>query len=307
MKFEIKNRFSGTLLFSIETETWKLAVEAAVKASADLRSANLSSANLSSANLRSANLSYADLSSANLSSADLRSANLSYADLSSANLGSADLRSADLGSADLSSADLSSADLRYADLRSADLSSADLCYANLRYANLSSADLSSANLGSADLRSADLSSANLRSADLSSADLRSAKGINKYRSTPLLMLLDQPGKIRAYKLVNENFEGPFNGGIKYIGKKKIKVDDANTSDTEQCAAGINLATLDWCMAGWRPGYHILVAEFEAKDIAAIPIATDGKFRVRQCVIVGEKDLKEIGLVTEPKTEKEAKS
>jgi hypothetical protein len=121
------------------------------------------------------------------------------------------------------------------------------------------------------------------------------------------MLLDQPGKIRAYKLVNENFEGPFNGGIKYIGKKKIKVDDANTSDTEQCAAGINLATLDWCMAGWRPGYHILVAEFEAKDIAAIPIATDGKFRVRQCVIVGEKDLKEIGLVTEPKTEKEAKS
>ncbi len=292
MKFEIKNRFSGTLLFSIETETWKLAVEAAVKASA---------------NLRSADLSYADLSSANLSSADLRSANLSYADLSSANLGSADLRSADLGSADLSSADLSSADLRYADLRSADLSSADLCYANLRYANLSSADLSSANLGSADLRSADLSSANLRSANLSSADLRSAKGINKYRSTPLLMLLDQPGKIRAYKLVNENFEGPFNGGIKYIGKKKIKVDDANTSDTEQCAAGINLATLDWCMAGWRPGYHILVAEFEAKDIAAIPIATDGKFRVRQCVIVGEKDLKEIGLVTEPKTEKEAKS
>jgi len=247
MKFEIKNRFSGTLLFSIETETWKLAVEAAVKASA---------------NLRSADLSYADLSSANLSSADLRSANLSYADL-----------------------------------RSADL----------RYANLSSADLSSANLGSADLRSADLGSADLSSADLSSADLRSAKGINKYRSTPLLMLLDQPGKIRAYKLVNENFEGPFNGGIKYIGKKKIKVDDANTSDTEQCAAGINLATLDWCMAGWRPGYHILVAEFEAKDIAAIPIATDGKFRVRQCVIVGEKDLKEIGLVTEPKTEKEAKS
>ena len=317
MKFEIKNRFSGTLLFSIETETWKLAVEAAVKASA---------------NLRSADLSYADLSSANLSSADLRSANLSYADLSSANLGSADLRSADLGSADLSSADLSSADLRYADLRSADLSSADLCYANLRYANLSSADLSSANLRSAnlsyadlssanlssadlrsanlsyaDLRSADLRYANLSSADLSSADLRSAKGINKYRSTPLLMLLDQPGKIRAYKLVNENFEGPFNGGIKYIGKKKIKVDDANTSDTEQCAAGINLATLDWCMAGWRPGYHILVAEFEAKDIAAIPIATDGKFRVRQCVIVGEKDLKEIGLVTEPKTEKEAKS
>ena len=40
------------------------------------------------------------------------------------------------------------------------------------------------------------------------------------------------------------------------------------------------------------GYHIMIAEFEANDIAAIPICTDGKFRVHRCTIVGEKILEE---------------
>lgn len=64
MKFEIINRYNGELIFSIETCTFKLAIEAAVKSSVDL-----SCANLSSADLRSASLSCANLSSANLSSA----------------------------------------------------------------------------------------------------------------------------------------------------------------------------------------------------------------------------------------------
>ena len=46
MKFEIKNRWNGEILFSIETDSWKLAVEAAVNAKADLSEANLSEANL---------------------------------------------------------------------------------------------------------------------------------------------------------------------------------------------------------------------------------------------------------------------
>ena len=61
MKFEIKHRSSGELLFSIETDTWRLAVEAAIKQKANLRYANLSCADLSSANLRSADLRYANL------------------------------------------------------------------------------------------------------------------------------------------------------------------------------------------------------------------------------------------------------
>jgi len=138
MKFDILNRFSGAIQVSVEIECFAdappsiklgLAVRAAIKEMADLRSADL----------RSADLRSADLSSANLSSANLRSANL---------------RSADLSSADLSSANLRSANLRLADLRSANLRLADLSSANLSSANLRSADLSSANLSSANLRSA---------------------------------------------------------------------------------------------------------------------------------------------------------
>ena len=71
MKFEIKSWYTGGILFSIETDSWKLAVEAAVKARADLSGADLSGADLSGANLSRANLSRANLSRANLSGADL--------------------------------------------------------------------------------------------------------------------------------------------------------------------------------------------------------------------------------------------
>ena len=81
MLFEIKNRFDGSVIFSLECGALKLCVEAAVKSQADLSGANLSGADLSGANLSRANLSRANLSGANLSGA-----NLSGADLSGANL-----------------------------------------------------------------------------------------------------------------------------------------------------------------------------------------------------------------------------
>ena len=114
------------------------------------------------------------------------------------------------------------------------------------------------------------------------------------------MLHDQIGKIRLYKLVTKKGEGPYNGGIIYRVGESYSVDDANCDDTRQCAAGINLATLDWCMKNWQKGYRILIAEFEAADIAAVPIATNGKMRVHKCTIVGEKNLKKIGLVEDKK-------
>ena len=197
--------------------------------------------------------------------------------------------------ADLSRAALSRANLSGANLSLANLSLADLFRADLSGANLSGADLSGANLSGANLSGADLSGADLSGADLSLADLSRAKGCNPYRVTPLLVLLDQPGPIRAYKLVTAAGVGPFNGGITYAIGEESSVSEANTDTTLQCGAGINLATLDWCMREWREGYRILVAEFFASDIAAIPVATDGKFRVRKCRIVGEKDLVEIGL------------
>lgn len=139
----------------------------------------------------------------------------------------------------------------------------------------------------ADLSRANLSGANLSQAKLSGANLSWADGIDAWRCTPLLMLLDQPGAIRAYKLVNERMEGPFNGGVVYKIGADVSVVDANTDVTQDCGAGVNLATFDWCAREWKPGYRILIAEFTAYDIAAIPTASDGKFRVHRCSIVGE--------------------
>ena len=46
MRFEIKSRFSGAVLFAVETESLRLAVELAVKARANLAGAKLARANL---------------------------------------------------------------------------------------------------------------------------------------------------------------------------------------------------------------------------------------------------------------------
>jgi len=244
MTFEIKHRYSGDVIFSFETKSIRLCVEAAVSSRASLARANLAGADLSGANLFGANLAGADLSGANLFGASL--------------------------------------------------AGADLSRASLFGASLAGADLSGASLFGASLAGADLSGADLSRADLSRANLAGAKGVSYERATPLAILLDQVGKIRAYKLINSQGEGPTRGGVKYEKGKTVSA-KANTDTQAQCAEGINLATLDWCMMNWRKGYHILLVEFSRKDLACVPIATDGKFRVHSCRIVGNKDLRELGL------------
>ncbi len=212
MKIEIKNRWTGTILYSAECESIKECLEKAIK-----EETNLSDANLSDANLMGANL---------------------------------------LG-------------------------------ANLRDANLTGANLTGANLMGANLRDANLTDAN---------------GINPYMSTPLLMLLDQPKEndIIAYKLTTEHYCSPIApqndyGTINYEIGKTVEVLDADTNAEHQCSKGINVATLDWCMKEWLKGYKILRGKFKVEDIACIPTATDGKFRLRRFTPISEVDLVEIGL------------
>ena len=183
MKFEIKHRSSGSVLFSIETDSWKLAVEAAVRSGANLSWANLSGANLSRANLSWANLSW-------------------------------------------------------------------------------------------------------------------AKHLNKFLTTPLYGMLDQHDPLVAYKLVTADGIGPFNGGITYTVGHSYEEPNADTDERESCGAGINLASLDWCLRHYKSGFRILIAEFHNADIAAIPIGSDGKFRVHRCRIVGEKSLADVGVKEE---------
>jgi len=82
MKIEIKNRFTGEVIFAHEQDDNTIAVTVKVALSLKI--------SLRYANLSYANLSYANLTSADLTSADLRGANLSGANLSGANLSSAD-------------------------------------------------------------------------------------------------------------------------------------------------------------------------------------------------------------------------
>ncbi len=77
VKIEIKHRFSGATLFSFETESIKLCLQAAVKSGADLSGAYLRGAYLRGADLRGAYLRGADLRGADLSGADLSGADLS--------------------------------------------------------------------------------------------------------------------------------------------------------------------------------------------------------------------------------------
>ena len=93
IKIEIKNRWTGEVLFEYEKEdnTIKETVVEAVKNCADLRDADLGDADLRGA----------DLGGADLGGANLRGAYLRDADLGGAYLGGANLRDADLGGANL--------------------------------------------------------------------------------------------------------------------------------------------------------------------------------------------------------------
>ena len=128
MKFEIKNRWNCSVIFSLETESLKLCIEAAIKSEADLRGANLYEADLREANLRGA-----DLRGANLRGANLRGANLRGADLRGANLREANLYGADLYGANLYGADLRGANLRGADLDGETIKLTPLIVSNLIY------------------------------------------------------------------------------------------------------------------------------------------------------------------------------
>ncbi|MCU4413290.1 pentapeptide repeat-containing protein [Acinetobacter sp. WU_MDCI_Axc73] len=96
--YEIKNRWTGEVLFSCEIPDGmesgmiaRHAVETAIAEGANLRGADLRGADLGVANLRGADLGVANLRDANLGGANLRGANLRGADLRDANLGGENL------------------------------------------------------------------------------------------------------------------------------------------------------------------------------------------------------------------------
>ena len=76
MLYEIKHRYSGAVLFSLDCASLKICVEAAVAAKVSLGGADLGGAHLRGADLRGASLRGADLRGAYLRGADLGGADL---------------------------------------------------------------------------------------------------------------------------------------------------------------------------------------------------------------------------------------
>ena len=181
------------------------------------------------------------------------------------------------------------------ELSGADLSGADLRDADLSGANLRCADLSGADLRCADLSRADLRRANLRGANLIGADLRDAKGYDSRRTNPLHFLSHQVHPLIAYKLVTEDYTGPFYSGIEYRVGTEVSVEEWDSDPAKDCGPGINLATLDWVLGEWRKGYRVLQVECYPAEGICVPDASDGKFRVKRCKVLKEMDLAELGL------------
>jgi len=86
MKFEIKSRWSGALLFECEADSLRIAVQLAVKKKTNLEGAYLEGADLRGADLEGADLEGAYLEGAYLKGAHLEGANLEGAYLEGANL-----------------------------------------------------------------------------------------------------------------------------------------------------------------------------------------------------------------------------
>ncbi len=95
----------------------------------------------------------------------------------------------------------------------------------------------------------------------------------------------------SYKLTNTKNEGVFNGGLIYSNDAELRVPDANVDANVLCAAGINVGTLAWVLKNYSNGQRVKVIHHLAKDIACIPTATDGKYRLFRCRVgtQGEND------------------
>jgi len=133
---EIKDRYSGRVLFETEAETLKDALEKAVVLGMDL--------------------SCADLRNADLREACLTNANLSNADFSGASLFKAILWKSSLIGARFCNVDLRYANVRYAKLKKAVLRNSELICTYFLGSNLARANFRGSNLEGADLQGANL-------------------------------------------------------------------------------------------------------------------------------------------------------
>ena len=126
--------------------------------------------------------------------------------------------------------------------------------------------------------------ANLPGADLSRADLSRAKNI------PLVFNTFLPGvEYTAFKAVTKELQslmvhGDVGTSLDYSIGNIVTVKNANTDRRELCASGINVAYMEYILKNHMKNTIVLV-EFYGQDVAAVPYASDGKFRLHRCTVI----------------------
>lgn len=135
-------------------------------------------------------------------------------------------------------------------------------------------------------------------ANLRGANLRGAENLIPYfKNDNLSILRNQKNPIIAYKYLTKDMKSPINGKkIEYKIGKIVEEKDCNFNEFESCGAGLNVATLEWCLKenNGNTDTTYIEVEFDPKDIVAIPWGTDGKFRVSKLKVLRKltkKDLK----------------
>lgn len=101
------------------------------------------------------------------------------------------------------------------------------------------------------------------------------------------------GKVRAYKYTDKNAKSPVqtSNAILYEPGKDYEEKGAVTDASKDCAAGINVASVEWCQKEMSADHRAFAFEFDSVDVAAIPTANAGKLRVFKCRCIEELDRK----------------
>ena len=167
---------------------------------------------------------------------------------------------------------------------------ASLNWASLNRANLYGANLNGANLDGANLNWASLNWANLNGASLNWANLDGAKFSEPIYLSDLYSLKQLPKDtiLNYWKYIKDG-KSPIqdSGKIKYEVGKTYTEKDCNNNEYENCGAGLNVATIFWCLKETvnDNDVELIQCQFKVSDIVAIPYWTDGKFRVSKLKVI----------------------
>lgn len=154
----------------------------------------------------------------------------------------------------------------------------------------------------AKLQGANLQAAKLQRADLRRADVSNTQGLLNAADWLHTHCEETVDGIIAYKTFGAHFPSPV---YWEVGPGAVLAEVVNPCRTNNCACGINVATLEWCRKRNSSGniWRVLIRWIDLAD-AVVPYGTDGKFRVARCELLAIEDGGRSEKVVEEEVEEE---